>query len=96
METESRRSGVTIERERNGGERSRGHVRERKEKKMAGGMQQRKSAREFQDLCSCVSILNNQVCVRGSTHQQRTARIVEGLSQYKKGNTSVKSYFTLV
>lgn len=78
MEKDSRSSGVAIERVR---KEAGGHVREREKRRRWQEGCSREKEGEFQDLCSCVSILNNQVCVRGSTHQQRTASIVEGLSQ---------------
>lgn len=43
---------------------------------------------EAQEVCSCASILNNHVCVRGLAHHCRAASRVEVLSRYKNNHPS--------
>lgn len=50
--------------------------------------ERKKEGEEAQEACSCVSILNNQVCVRASAHHRRTASTVQVLSQCKKNHPS--------
>lgn len=62
--------------QRDGGDR-------RKEGWRHGGGGKKQEEGEAQELCSCVSVLNNHFCVRGSTHQQRTWSVVEHLVSVK-------------
>lgn len=55
---------------------------------MRGRMRGRRGEREAREACSCVSILNNHVCVRALARHRRTASVVEVIGPGRKNRQS--------